>query len=299
MRTTGHSYSYSYSYGQGPSRTRHLVVRVLAAALLLALVVVVVSAVGLLTGGNDAQGNARTDSPSTQGDGPGTGGSAGESMGEYESDPVTGLPIGSSAQDGRPTGFPRTDLGAAAVVVDLNRAQIGLDVDTALTTIGVYADPADQAFFGELATASIAQRRNDLGAPAAGEVDAPAAYAQSPIGYQVEQYPTEPADQSGDETDLYLVSVLNEVTTTTTAGESGRSFYVGQQFVAWTPDDGGGDWKLVEPTEATREQLLATAPPTAAVPGTREFDQAGWIALVDQPTDQTSDESAEKGAPPW
>ena len=288
MRTSG------YSYGQGPSRTRHLVVLVLAAALLLALVVLVIGAVGLLTGGNDSEGNGRTDSPSAEGDVSGTGRSTDGSMGEYETDPVTGLPIGSSSQDGLPTGFPRTDLGAAAVVVELNRAQIGLDVDTALTRIRVYADPADQAFFDELATASIDQRRNDLGAPAAGEVNAPAAYAQSPIGYQVEQYPIEPADQPEDETDLYLVSVLNEVTTTTTAGESGRSLYVGQQFVAWTPDnDGGGDWKLVEPTAAAREQLLATAPPAPAAPGTPEFDQAGWIALVDQPTARSTDETSE------
>ena len=254
-------------HGSQPGRARHLLVLALALVLLVVLIGVVIGAVRLFTGGGDAETGSSTPA--------GTGSETGQPTTEGEIDPDTGLPGGSSSESGLPVGFPRTELGAAAVVVELNRAQIGFDYDTAVTTIRVYADPADQAFFDQLATSAVAQRRSDLNVPSEGGVDAPAAYAQTPIGYRVEEYGP----------GYYLVSVLNEVTTTTASGEVGRSLYVGQQLVAWT----GEDWKLVEPTEDDRAQLLATPVPPAAALGTPEFDTAGWTALYDQPTGSTTE----------
>ena len=124
-----------------------------------------------------------------------------------------------------------------------------------------------------------------------GEVNAPAGYAQTPIGYQVEEYGP----------DYYLVSVLNEVTTTTANGKVTRSAYVGQQFVSWTPDSkregsGGGDWRLVEPSETDREQLLATPLPAVAQLGGPEFEQAGWTPLLDPSTPDTSNDTSNGAA---
>ena len=114
--------------------------------------------IGLVAGEDSPQGDGS--STSATGDG-----NAAEEAGEWQTDPDTGLPVGASSRDGHPVGFPRTELGAAAMVVELNRAQIGVDYDTALTTIRVYAAPEDQAFFDELATSAVAQRRADLGVP--------------------------------------------------------------------------------------------------------------------------------------
>ena len=255
----------THRYQHASSRARHqLVVLGLVAVLLAALVTLLSVAAGVFTVDHDEAGNAPPTSnlPTRQ----------------PEANPDTGLPIGAYSHRGRPVGFPRSELGAVAVVVERNRAQIGLDPDTAREVIGVYADPADQTFFDQLAVSAVDQRRKIVGLPAAsigvGEVMAPVAYAQTPVGYQVEEYGP----------DYYLVSVINEVTTTTASGEVGRSLYVGQQFVAWT----GEDWKLVEPSAGDLERLLATPPPAAVSLGNPEFDRAGWTALFDQPTGQPS-----------
>ena len=207
---------------------------------------------------------------------------------ESQRDPISGLPVGASSHDGHPVGFPRTEAGAASMVVELSRAQIGLDYEAALKTIRVYSAPEDHAFFDELATSAITQRRTDLGVPVeadgGGEVNAPIGYAETPVGYQIEAY--------GE--DLYLVSVLSEVTATTANGQVSRSTYVGQQLVTWTRNisanassgrDGGGDWRLVEPTPTEREELFASPIPVAAPLGTSQFKRAGWIPLVDPSPD--------------
>lgn len=275
----------SYGYGPEPSRARHLLVLAAAALALVLLLGAVVGVIGLVTsdGPDDDTNDSPATSTSTTGGPSGSGEQAARNPGEWETDPDTELPIGATSRDGHPVGFPNTEVGAAALVVELNRAQIGLDYDTALTTIRVYAAPEDQAFFDALATSAVDQRRKELGVPGGGEVNAPAGYAQTPIGYQVEEYGQ----------DHYLVSVLNEVTTTTANGQVNRTAYVGQQFVQWTPDsqdgqEGAGDWQLVEPSDADRTQLLATPVPAVADLGSAAFEQAGWSALLDSSGSNTN-----------
>ncbi len=265
---------------QQPSRARHLLVLGAAALALGALVALVVLGIRIAAGNGEEQ----TSPTPTTGDGSSTTDSAAAAR-EWETDPDTGLPIGAAFEDGRPVQFPHTTEGATAMVVELNRAQIGLDYDQSVATTRIYAAEVDQAFFDDLATDAIAQRREALDIPADGEAAedwAPAGYAQTPIGYQVEEYGP----------DRYLVSVLNEVTTTTINGQVDRSAYVGQQIVEWNPDadraEGSGDWQLVEPSATDRDQLLATPPPNAAALGTQEFQQAGWTPLLESATDASS-----------
>ena len=275
-------------YAQEPSRARHLLVLAAAAAVLVALVALVALGVKVATGNGEDQ----TSSSSTPGtDAGAVGAGQGPDAGEWETDIDTGLPVAATSQGGHPVGFPRTDDGAAALVVELNRAQIGLDYADAATTIRTYAAETDQAFFDDLATSAIAHRREDLGVPVddgGDDVDvlALAGYAQTPIGYQVEEYGP----------DRYLVSVINEVTATTASGQLKRSAYVGQQLVAWNPDiqrgtDGGGvsgDWELVESSAEDRDRLLATDPPATAPLGTPEFELAGWTPLLESSTNPSS-----------
>lgn len=254
-----------------------LLASTVALGALVGVVVVVLS----LIDGEDAPRNeaASTTSP---------GRDTGARDGEPQKDPVSGLPVGASSHDGHPVGFPRTEAGAASMVIELSRAQFGLEYEDALKTIRVYSAPEDRVFFEELATSAITQRRTDLGVPVGtddgGEVNAPIGYAETPVGYQVESYGQ----------DRYLVSVLSEVTATTDRGQVIRSAYVGQQLVTWTRDiranasserDGGGDWRLVEPSPTEREELFASAIPVAAQLGTPQFERAGWIPLVDPSPD--------------
>ncbi|GAB3991018.1 hypothetical protein [Nocardioides marmoraquaticus] len=287
-------------YAQEPSRARHLLVLAAAAAVLVALVALIALGVKVATGNGEDQGSSTTNGTDPGADVAGSSPDAGE----WETDTDTGLPMAATSQDGHPVGFPRTADGAAAMVVGLNRAQIGLDYDDALTTIRTYAAETDQTFFDDLATSAIAQRRKTLGVPVeagseAGsegggedaDVLAPAGYAQTPIGYQVEEYGA----------DRYLVSVINEVSATTANGQVERSAYVGQQLVAWNPDtqratdDGGvsGDWELVEPSAEDRDRLLATDPPATAPLGTPEFEQAGWTPLLESSTNSSTNSSAD------
>lgn len=283
-------------YAQEPSRVRHLLVLAAAAAALVALVALVVFGITIATGHEEDQSS----SMSTTGAGDSTGSAEDPAgAGQWETDTDTGLPIAATFHDGHPVGFPSTDAGAAAMVVELNRAQIGLDYDDAVTTIRTYAAEDGQAFFDDLATAAIAERRERLGVPVRDDggagrrgssVLAPAGYAQTPIGYQVEEYGP----------DRYLASVINDVTATTANGHIERSTYVGQQLVAWNPDaDRGGvagDWELIEPGTEDRDRFLATDPPAAAPLGTPEFERAGWAPLLESSTNRSSSGAADQGA---
>lgn len=291
-----------------PSRKRHLLVLAAAALALVVLLGAAMSIIGLVTSdsANVADNSQATSTSST--DGPSSPSGSEEQApinpGIWETHPDTGLPIGAAMREGHPVGFPGTEAGAAAMVIELARAQIGLDYDTALTTIRVYAAPEDQEFYDALATAAVDQRRRDLGVPTrqrpgfieGGEVNAPVGYAQTPIGYQVEEYGP----------DYYLVSVLNEVTATTITGQVNSTAYVGQQFVRWTPtsQDGAGDWQLAEPSDADRTQLAATTVPAVADLGSTAFQQAGWRALLqangpilDSRTSVDADNDAATGDP--
>ena len=287
-------------------RARHLLVLVAAAAALVALVALVAFGIVIAVGSdNDQTSSART-TGTDRADGTAHGSASSDGDGEatarrdWETDIDTGLPIGMASQNGLPVGFPRTTEGAAAMVVELNRAQIGLNYEQSVATIRVYAAALDQVYFDDLATSAVAQRRENLGVPIhdnggeIGDVLAPAGYAQTPIACQVEEYGT----------DRYLVSVLNEVTATTGNGQLERSAYVGQQLVAWNPDaDRGdatratgatgvtGDWELVEPSTQERERLFASPSPPTAPLGTREFERAGWTPLLEASTNASSSPS--------
>ena len=194
------------------------------------------------------------------------------------------LPSGASMTDGHPKDFPYTDLGAAALQVELARAQIGFDYDQAAGIAEIYADPADQGFFQQRSHDAVALRRQQAGLPAEGDVPAPASYAVTPLAFTLEQL----------DADFYAVNLLSYVTLTSVDGEARDGLYAGTQLVRWTlaPEShaNGGDWKVVAGNTADLTRLLQQGQPAAAAPGTPTFSQAGWIMI-----DPTSYTPAETG----
>lgn len=245
---------------------------------LLVVAVVAATAVWLGTRSDDHTGSERA------GDGQGSSSSAEVDNPTTESEqtapqnaqlaPADGvtLPSGAEVVDGRPTGFPYTDLGAVALQAELAKAQIGFDYDQAAAVARLYGDPEDQAVFEDRSRAAVALRRQQAGVPAEGEVVAPASYAVTPLAYTLEEL----------DTDYYVVNLLSYITLTTVDGESRDELYAGTQLVRWIPDSAagnGGDWKVVQGSTADIEKLVDEGQPQAVAPGTPEFEQAGWIIL--------------------
>lgn len=191
------------------------------------------------------------------------------------------LPTGTDQVDGYPVSFPHTDLGAAAALVEFNRAQIGFDYDQAAAIARVYAAPDDVDAVEARASDAVANRRQQLGVPAAGEPAAPAAFALTPFAFTLDEL----------DTDYYAVTVLNLATTTNTDGEIRNIYYSGTQLVRWVStgdgaDDEAGDWKVVEPSVEDAEQVASLPQLPAVGPTDPQFAKSGWIALK-TPTSST------------
>jgi hypothetical protein len=208
---------------------------------------------------DDGAGRARTD---TLDSGPALGAPAEGSV---------QLPPGADHVNGYPVGFPHTDVGAVAALVEFNRAQIGFDYDQAAAVARVYAAPDDVDSVEARARESVANRRQQLGVDATGDAPAPAAFALTPFAFTLEEL----------DDDSCAVTVLNLATTTTTKGEVRNLYYSGTQLVRWISvgEEENGDWKVVEPSaqEALRITSLPELP--AVGPEDPQFEQSGWIAL--------------------
>lgn len=182
------------------------------------------------------------------------------------------LPSGSGEVAGHPTGFPYSDLGAAAVPVAIARAQVGFDRAQAEAVATTYAMPTQQRTFVLRARAAVAARRQQTGVPAQGSAPAPAAYAATPVAFTVAEL----------EPNFYAVNVLSYLTVTSVRGESLDSYYAGAQLVRWVPDSSlaaGGDWKLDVGTPSDQQQLAGGHAKAAAAPGTVAFEAEGWLLL--------------------
>lgn len=175
------------------------------------------------------------------------------------------LPEGTDQVDGHPTGFPASDLGPVAAQVAIARAQVGFDYDQAAQVAGIYGAPDARDVLEDRSRAAVAQRREQAGVPAKGEVPAPAAYAVTPIAFTVTEL------DSG----TYAVSLLSYVSLTDAEGTIGDFLYSGTQLFSWIDED----WKVVQGAEADIDQLTTAGQPAAAAPGTPEYEDAGWIAI--------------------
>ncbi len=301
-RVTGSRVSWSRAAGS-PHATPHLHSRRRqAAALLVIAAIAAVLSAAHLSGSGQPQDNGadNTGAPHS----PPTGLSEAK---DADVDPVPGtileqaaveLPAGSSNAEGHPVGFPRTELGAVAVPVALNRAQIGFDYDQAAAVADLYTAPSDRTSVLGRAAAAVASRRNDLSVPIRGAVPAPASFALTPYAFEA----------TALEPDRYAVSVLSLISSTDTSGRSATVLYAGTQVVAWSASDEdepaqtdtarsaaemgqwpSQDWKVVEP-DSTDEELLATLPQPTLV-GPEDPDRltgAGWTPLAAQTSTQTS-----------
>lgn len=195
------------------------------------------------------------------------------------------LPTGTDQVDGYPVSFPHIDLGAAAALVEFNRAQIGFDYDQAAAIARVYAAPDDVDAVEARASDAVANRRQQLGVPAAGEPAAPAAFALTPFAFTLDEL----------DTDYYAVTVLNLATTTNTNGEIRNIYYSGTQLVRWVStgdgaNDEAGDWKVVEPSAEDGEQVASLPQLPAVGPTDPQFAKSGWIAIK-TPTSSTGTET--------
>jgi hypothetical protein len=184
-----------------------------------------------------------------------------------DSPPLDGvtLPDASDYVDGYPVGFPYSDLGAAATAVAVTRAQIGFDYDQATDVARIYAAGEDRAAVEDLSRDAVAARRQRAGGSASGDVPAPASYAATPIAFTVAELGV----------DYYAVNVLSYSTLTHVNGTGETLLYAGTQLVRWV----GGDWKLVDGSDADIQRLIDQGQPAAAVPGTPAFERAGWIPI--------------------
>ena len=186
------------------------------------------------------------------------------------------IPTGADQVDGYPTRFPRTDLGAVALQVEVAKAQVGFDYDQAAAVAGLYANPEDKAVFEQRARDAVALRRQQAGVPKEGDVPPPASYAVTPIAYTLEEL----------DTGYYAVNLLSYVTLTTADGEVSDVLYAGTQLMRWLEVDSGpgwatGDWSRAAPQDI--EHLVSTGQPQAVAPGTPEYQQAGWIRIDGAP----------------
>jgi hypothetical protein len=195
------------------------------------------------------------------------------------------LPAGADQVTGYPIGFPRTDVGAAAALVEFNRAQIGFDYDQAAAIARVYAAADDVESVEARARESVANRREQLGVAATGEPPAPAAFALTPFAFTLDEL----------DDDSYAVTVLNLATTTTTNGEVRNIYYSGTQLVRWVSvgEEETGDWKVVEPSAEEAQQIAGLPQLPAVGPEDPQFKQSGWIAIntLPQPTEQTGEQT--------
>lgn len=187
------------------------------------------------------------------------------------------LPKGSDTEDGYPTRFGRSDLGAVAAQVALAQAQIGFDYDQAAQVARIYTAPEDASALVQRSRAAVLQRRRQAGVPATSAVPAPATYAMTPLAFTVTDFDNRLDNRldNGLKRDCVVVNLLSYVTLTTTDGASRDSLYAGTQLYAWVD----GDWKVVEASEADLARLAAQGQPQAAAQGTPEFVQAGWIRI--------------------
>ena len=178
------------------------------------------------------------------------------------------IPTGANQVDGYPTQFPRTDLGAVALQVEVAKAQLGFDYDRAVTVAGLYANPEDRAVFEERARNAVALRRQQARVPKEGDVPAPASYAVTPVAYTLEEL----------DTGYYAVNLLSYVTLTTADGAVEDGLYAGTQLVRWLH----GDWRLVQGSPTDIRYLLESGQPRAAAPDTADFRRAGWKRIDQQ-----------------
>lgn len=175
------------------------------------------------------------------------------------------LPTGAARDRGYPVEFPHTDLGAVAVQIEVARAQIGFAYDHASEVAEIYAADDDREVFVDRARDGVELARKQAGVRLDGAAKAPASYATTPVAFTVEEF----------RDDYYVVNVLCYLSITTVDGEVADTFYSGAQLVAWVD----GDWKLVTGSKNDRRQLLEEPQPSAAAPGSDEFDKQGWILL--------------------
>lgn len=179
------------------------------------------------------------------------------------------IPGGAEQTSGYPTRFPRTDLGAVALQIEVARAQVGFDEDQAVRVAGLYAAPADKGVFEERARAAVALRRRQAGVPTHGDVPAPASYAVTPLAYTLEELGI----------DYYAVNLLSYVTLTTSDGEVKDSLYAGTQLMRWLEVDGVWDWRLIQGTTDDIQHLVRARQPQAAAPNTPRFRRGGWVPI--------------------
>lgn len=175
------------------------------------------------------------------------------------------LPEGTDQIAGYATGFPASDLGAVSAQVAIARAQVGFDYNQAAQVAGIYAAPDTRAVLEERSRAAVALRRDQAGVSADGKVPAPASYAVTPVAFTLEEL------DSGN----YAVSLLSYVSLTDAEGTIGDFLYCGTQVFGWIE----GDWKVIQPSQADLEHLVATGPPPAVAPETPEYERAGWITI--------------------
>ena len=288
MSSRSNQISWKHTSGRSPRPSRRGAAAAAAAAVLGGVLVVVVLILAVLRGPGGGEG------PPADGESPeaantasgGRGDGAADANGGGSTDPVDGgvepvqLPEGSGTVEGYPVGFPRSELGAVAVPVELSRAQIGFDYGQAATAAEVYAAEADRDAVVARASQAVAYRRDDLALPTRGAVPAPASFALTPYAFR----PTEL------QPDRYLVTVLNLASATSKNGKVTTRYYAGTQVVAWTdaPVGGGADWRLVEPTGRDQQQL-ATLPETqpAAPEDLDQLAAAGWTPIATQTPGQT------------
>jgi hypothetical protein len=246
------------------SRGGALLPFVIPALSLVLVAVLLVSAVFLLTRGNQSEGDhARP--PSETSPEPGSAPSIVRDAPSTAPPDGVVLPKGSDQVDGYPTRFPHSDLGPVAAQAVLARAQIGFGYDHAAQVAGIYAAPGARWVLEERSRAAVGLRREQAGVPATGEVPAPASYALTPVAFTLTEL----------DTDYYAVNLLSYVTLTTTDGTTQDSLYAGTQLFRWIE----GDWKVVEGSQDDLARLVAEGQPPAARPGTPEFTQAGWILI--------------------
>ena len=183
------------------------------------------------------------------------------------------IPSGTDQVNGYPTEFPRTDLGAVALQIEVAKAQVGFDYDQAVTVAGVYANPEDKPAFEERARDAVTLRRQQADVPKDGDVPAPASYAVTPIAYTLAEL----------DTDYYAVNLLSYVTLTTADGEVKDGLYAGTQLMRWLEVDGVWDWRLVQGSTEDIQHLVKAGQPQAVAPHTPEFKQAGWVPINGAP----------------
>lgn len=179
------------------------------------------------------------------------------------------LPSGAAQDGGYAVGFPHTALGAVAVLVELDQAQIGFDYDQAALVARVYSAPGTTGLV-HLAQQAVADRRRRLGVPPRGDAPAPSGFALTPYAFACHDLGA----------DAYAVTVLSVATVTTTRGKVSEYHYRGTQLLHWTPTGGQGDWKVTTPGPTNQEQLahLPDLPPVG--PQNPRLRQVGWATIA-------------------